>query len=70
MELTRKGGAYQLDGWVRVAPIGVEVYNPAFDVTPADYVTAIITESGVVKAPYTESLGTMCIGSGAIHEFI
>jgi methylthioribose-1-phosphate isomerase len=68
MELTRKGGAYQLDGWVRVAPINVEVYNPAFDVTPAEYVTAIITETGVLCAPYEESLGTACYGSGAIHE--
>lgn len=32
-----------------IAPVGVEVLNPAFDVTPADYVTAIITERGVVK---------------------
>src|SRR5450759_3099732 len=43
MEVARKGAAYQVDGWVRVAPPGVEVYNPAFDVTPAEYVTAIIT---------------------------
>lgn len=40
----------------RTAPQGVKVYNPAFDVTPADLVTAIITEKGVVRAPYAESL--------------
>lgn len=40
----------------RIAPEGVGVYNPAFDVTPAKYVTAIITEYGVVRAPYEEGL--------------
>lgn len=43
-------------GGVRVAPAGVEVWNPAFDVTPARLVTAIITERGVARPPYTESL--------------
>jgi methylthioribose-1-phosphate isomerase len=38
------------------APADVDTYNPAFDVTPADLVTAIVTEKGVVRAPYTESL--------------
>ncbi|MCY4623779.1 MAG: S-methyl-5-thioribose-1-phosphate isomerase [Chloroflexi bacterium] len=38
------------------APDGVEVSNPAFDVTPADLVTAIITERGVFTPPYAESL--------------
>ncbi|MDH5669169.1 MAG: hypothetical protein OEY86_14290, partial [Nitrospira sp.] len=32
-----------------VAPKGVSVYNPAFDVTPAEFITAIITERGVFK---------------------
>jgi methylthioribose-1-phosphate isomerase len=41
---------------VRVAPVGTEVRNPAFDVTPNRYVTAIITERGVARAPYNESL--------------
>ena len=40
----------------RVAPEGTEVRNPAFDVTPHRYVTAIITERGVARTPYTESL--------------
>ena len=39
-----------------VAPPGTPVQNPAFDVTPARYVTAIITEKGVARAPYEESL--------------
>jgi methylthioribose-1-phosphate isomerase len=40
----------------RVAPEGTAVENPAFDVTPARYVAAIITEAGVARAPYEESL--------------
>jgi len=41
---------------VPVAPEGTYVANPAFDVTPNRYVTAIITERGVARAPYSESL--------------
>jgi methylthioribose-1-phosphate isomerase len=41
---------------VPVAPEGVAVENPAFDVTPHRYVSAIITERGVARPPYTESL--------------
>ncbi len=41
---------------VPVAPADVNVCNPAFDVTPNRYVTAIITERGVARAPFTESL--------------
>jgi methylthioribose-1-phosphate isomerase len=40
----------------QMVPDGVEVENPAFDVTPAKYVTAIITERGIAKAPYEEAL--------------
>lgn len=40
----------------RIAPKGVAVFNPAFDVTPAELVTAIITERGVAYPPYSESL--------------
>jgi methylthioribose-1-phosphate isomerase len=39
-----------------VAPLGTAVENPAFDVTPSRYVGAIITERGVARAPYEESL--------------
>ena len=39
-----------------VAPDATRVENPAFDVTPHRYVTAIITERGVARAPFTESL--------------
>jgi methylthioribose-1-phosphate isomerase len=44
---------------VRVAPEGTEVRNPAFDVTPHRYVTAIITERGVARPSYTESLAAL-----------
>src|SRR6516225_4009728 len=40
----------------QVAPDGVSVENPAFDVTPARYVTAIITERGIARDPYADSL--------------
>jgi len=47
-------------GGVHLAPEGVSVANPAFDVTPNRYVTAIITEKGVARAPFKESLRTLC----------
>ncbi len=40
----------------QMVPDGVGIENPAFDVTPARYVAAIITEKGIARAPYTESL--------------
>jgi len=40
----------------QMVPEGVAVENPAFDVTPARYVAAIITERGIARPPYTESL--------------
>lgn len=40
----------------RTAPKGVKAYNPAFDVTDAKYITAIITEKGIVRPPYAENL--------------
>ena len=42
---------------IRVAPQGIHVYNPAFDITPNRYITAIITEAGVVSRPYQEGIG-------------
>jgi methylthioribose-1-phosphate isomerase len=44
---------------IPIAPDGTSVANPAFDVTPHRYVTAIITERGVARAPYTESLAKL-----------
>ena len=48
-EVTDFGGA-------RVAAEGIDALNPAFDVTPHEYVTAIATEHGVVQAPYATTL--------------
>ena len=47
-----------------LAPEGIEVANPAFDVTPNRYVAAIITERGVARAPYTVSLAALVRGDG------
>jgi methylthioribose-1-phosphate isomerase len=44
---------------VQVTPNGVAIENPAFDVTPAKYITAIVTERGVLRAPYAESIRGM-----------
>ena len=41
---------------VPIAPKGVKAANPAFDITPHGYIMAIITEKGIVRAPYTEGL--------------
>ena len=39
-----------------MAPEGVKVYNPAFDITDNELISAIITERGIIRAPYLESL--------------
>jgi len=41
---------------VSIAPEGTRAANPAFDITPPGYITAIITEKGIIRAPYTEGL--------------
>jgi len=51
-EVTHHGGK-------QLTPNGVGICNPAFDVTPAKYITAIITERGALRAPYSESLKEM-----------
>jgi len=43
-------------GGVRIAPPGVQAANPAFDVTPHKYVTAIITEKGIIRPPYIRNI--------------
>jgi len=52
----------------QVAPEGVLVENPAFDVTPNKYVAAIVTERGIAKSPYTESLKELSQASSALAE--
>jgi methylthioribose-1-phosphate isomerase len=39
-----------------MAPQGVKAYNPAFDVTPAEYITAVVTEKGVIFPPFAEGI--------------
>jgi methylthioribose-1-phosphate isomerase len=51
-EVTHHGGR-------RLTPLGVGVRNPAFDITPARYVTAIICERGVARPPYRDSLAAL-----------
>ena len=48
---------------VQTAPSEVEVYNPAFDVTPAKYITGIITEKGIVSPPYAVNLLKLMVRS-------
>ncbi len=51
-EVTHVGGQ-------RLAPEGIQVHNPAFDVTPNELIAAIITDRGVARQPYTESLALL-----------
>jgi methylthioribose-1-phosphate isomerase len=46
----------------RLAPEGINVSNPAFDVTPAEFIAAIITDRGVARPPYTASLRKLVEG--------
>ena len=48
----------------QLTPNGVGICNPAFDVTPAKYVTAIVTERGVLRAPYLDALREMELVAG------
>lgn len=41
---------------IRIAPEGIEVFNPAFDVTPNENITGIITEKGIIRPPYKENI--------------
>jgi methylthioribose-1-phosphate isomerase len=44
---------------VQTAPSGMKVYNPAFDITPAKFISAIITEQGILKKPYLQSIRSL-----------
>ena len=48
----------------RMAPEGIKVFNPAFDVTDHELIAGIVTEYGVARAPYTESLAAIFAGKG------
>ena len=47
---------------IEIAPAGVHVANPAFDITPHSYVSAIITEAGIARSPFQTSLHKLCEG--------
>jgi methylthioribose-1-phosphate isomerase len=46
---------------IEVAPAGIHVANPAFDITPHSYVSAIITEAGIARPPFTNALYELCL---------
>jgi methylthioribose-1-phosphate isomerase len=48
----------------RIAPVGVSARYPAFDVTPASLITAIITERGIARSPYAEAFAALAPGGG------
>src|SRR6266567_1593597 len=50
----------------QLGPDGVDVHNPAFDVTPNELITAIITDKGVAREPYTDSL--LCLMGSQLRE--
>jgi methylthioribose-1-phosphate isomerase len=55
--IEQRGAAEVVAGFgIATAPAGVKVYNPAFDVTPADFITAFVHEGGVVRPPYDDTL--------------
>lgn len=53
-------------GGIQITPQNAPVANPAFDVTPAKYITAIITEQGIARPPYEESLAVIMSVKGII----
>jgi methylthioribose-1-phosphate isomerase len=55
----RAGAEVTHIGGRRIAPEGVAVRNPAFDVTPHRLITAIVTEAGITYPPYAQGLATM-----------
>ena len=53
---------------LRLTPVGALIRNPAFDVTPHRLIAGIITERGIFRAPYTESLRVACaVDAGALQ---
>lgn len=54
---------YGAESW---APEGVSVFNPAFDVTPAELVTALVTERGIIHRPTREAVAEVLLGNGTL----
>lgn len=57
----RDGSEIRIFAGVRIVPEEVDVYNPAFDITPSKYITGIITEKGIISPPYTVNLVKMMV---------
>lgn len=64
----RNPGEVTTVGGVAIAPSGVQVANPAFDVTPHILVSAIITENGILRAPYTPALRRLFVSENTIGK--
>ncbi|MDO5115311.1 MAG: S-methyl-5-thioribose-1-phosphate isomerase [Synergistaceae bacterium] len=58
----RDGDELRMIGKVRLMPAGVKVWNPSFDVTPAELIAGIITERGVIRPPYAENTAKIFSG--------
>ncbi|HHV65222.1 MAG TPA: S-methyl-5-thioribose-1-phosphate isomerase [Peptococcaceae bacterium] len=57
----RDGKEVRMFMGVKVVPDEVQVYNPAFDITPAKYIAGIITEKGIISPPYSVNLVRMLV---------
>ena len=57
----RSGNEVLYCGQCRTAPAGSPVYNPAFDVTPAGYISGFITEAGIIQPPYKRNIRRLLI---------
>jgi len=70
MIIERKGGGFSFDAWFGMTPPDVQVFNPAFDVTPGELITAFITERGVIRPEpdFETALALNCMMSGGMHE--
>jgi Initiation factor 2 subunit family len=53
---------------VRIAPAGTEVFNPGFDVTPAELISGIVTEEGVISGPFEAGLAAATASAKARWE--
>lgn len=59
IELRKGEEIYKMWYETPMAPEGIKTYNPSFDVTKAEYITAIVTEKGIVRPPYKENLAKL-----------
>ena len=56
MPAMKRCGVTSNPGFQTLAPVGAKIWNPAFDVTPHRFIAGIITERGIFRAPYIDSL--------------